>query len=56
MSDNPFTDMHTLAKNSLRGQAEQINLYAIREQGLSSLVERHKAFCLGTEGIVENVW
>ena len=40
MSDNPSTDMHTLAKNNLRGQAEQINLYAIREYGLSSIVRK----------------
>jgi hypothetical protein len=40
MSDNPFTDMHTLAKNNLSGQAEQINLYLIREYGLSSIVKK----------------
>jgi len=40
MSDNPSTDMHTLAKNNLRGQAEQINLYAIREYGLSSIIRK----------------
>ena len=53
MSDNPYSVKHNLAKNTKTGCRVNVSLF--RLQDCRPVLKRHKAFCLGTEGIVENV-
>ena len=53
MTDNPFTVMHKLAKNTKI--VGRINVSLFRPEDCRPIVKRHTTFCLGTEGIVENV-
>lgn len=53
MTDNPYSVMHNLAKNTKT--TGRVSVTSFRPEDCRPKVERHKAFCLGTEGIVENV-
>ena len=53
LSDNPFTDMHKLAKNTKVGGRANVSFF--RPEDCRPKLARHNTFCLGTEGIVENV-
>ena len=53
MSSIPQEVMHNLAKNTKTNGRVLVTLF--RPEDCRPKVERHKAFCLGTEGIVENV-
>jgi hypothetical protein len=45
--------MHKLAKNTKT--IGRVNVTVFRLKDCRPWLKRHKAFCLGTEGIVENV-
>ena len=53
MTDNPYSVMHKLAKNTKTGGRVQVSLF--RPEDCRPTLVRHITFCLGTEGIVENV-
>lgn len=53
MTDNPYSVMHKLAKNTKTTGRVGVTLF--RPEDCRPRLARHKAFCLGTEGIVEKV-
>jgi hypothetical protein len=53
MTDNPYSVIHKLAKNTKTNG--RVRVSSFRPEDCRPRLERHKVLCLGTESIVENV-
>ena len=53
MSDNPYSVMHKLAKNTKTSGRVRVSLF--RPEDRRPKVARHKSNCLGTVAIVESL-
>lgn len=53
MSENPYSVMHKLAKNTKTNG--RVCVSSFRPEDCRPKLARHKTLCLGTESIVENV-